>query len=500
MNIWKEKSVENSAQLKVAYTVAMDWQQYEREIEEQFRRAYPSAQITHDAKLVGKFSKVERQIDLLIEERASDFAFRIVVDAKYRGRKIDVSDVEAFIGLTRDVEAHTGMMVALEGYTPAAVNRAHNDDLDIILDVLNVEELKAFQGFEAIPFSGDRGVSIAAPFGWIVDATQRPGMVATIYERGLSFEAAVKNNEFMYVTFWDKRNDKVDSLDALLKFQQEYMLEGSPDAEILLLDRARNRRVGAETLIRRFKKKTYPTPEYTGFVDFENFIFMCVLFTPESLERKNLRKLRFVIADAFPMKIIHNYTAQISGAEAKLKETLPIEEKAGLLSKIGFWYREMGELENSRRALEEGLSLVPNNYYALVQLRATLTKLGDRDAMLESMKRLLRLDPHNPTVFDECIEYAGSKAISLSDLLALLEALKNDYPEDQLVQANADFYAGQLLIKTEPTSARKHIVLAQASFRKLFPSGHQVFTAIRSALRQLSKTKRGTPPSETLRS
>jgi hypothetical protein len=80
----------------------MDWQQYEREIEEQFRQTYPSAQITHDAKLVGKFSKVERRIDLLIEERASDFAFRIVVDAKYRGRKIDVSDVEAFIGLTRE--------------------------------------------------------------------------------------------------------------------------------------------------------------------------------------------------------------------------------------------------------------------------------------------------------------------------------------------------------------------------------------------------------------
>jgi hypothetical protein len=280
-----------------------DWQQYEREIEEEFRQAYPSAQITHNAKLVGKFSKVERQIDLLIEEHPSDFSFRIVVDAKYRGRKIDVKDVEAFIGLTRDVGAHTGMMVALEGYTPAAVNRAHNDDLDIILDVLNMEELKAFQGFAALPYSGDRGVSIAAPFGWIVDATQRPGMVASLYQRGLAFEEAVRNNEFMYVTFWDKRNDMVNSLDALLKHQEGYMLAGSPDSEIILLGRARNRRVGVETLIRRFKKRTHPILEYTGFVDFENFIFMCVLFTPEHLERKNLRKLRFVIADAFPMKV-----------------------------------------------------------------------------------------------------------------------------------------------------------------------------------------------------
>jgi hypothetical protein len=99
-----------------AYTSVVDWQGYEREIVQQFRTNYPGAEITPNAKLVGKFSKVERQIDLLIEERASDFAFRVVIDAKYRGRKIDVGDVEAFIGLTRDVEAHTGMIVALAGY------------------------------------------------------------------------------------------------------------------------------------------------------------------------------------------------------------------------------------------------------------------------------------------------------------------------------------------------------------------------------------------------
>ena len=97
----------------------MDWKQYEREIAAEFQHSYPSAQVTANAKLVGKFSKVERQIDILVEDQASDFLFRIVVGAKYRGRKIDVGDVEAFLGVLRDVEAHTGVMVALEGYTPA---------------------------------------------------------------------------------------------------------------------------------------------------------------------------------------------------------------------------------------------------------------------------------------------------------------------------------------------------------------------------------------------
>jgi tetratricopeptide (TPR) repeat protein len=476
----------------------MDWREYEGEIEAQFRQAYPSAQITHDAKLVGKFSKVERQIDLLIEEHASDFAIRIVVDAKYRGRKIDVSDVEAFIGLTRDVEAHTGMMIALEGYTPAAVSRAHNDDADMILDVLNFEELKVFQCFAALPYSGDRGVSIAAPFGWIVDATQRPGMVATLYERGLTFEAAVRNKEFMYVAFWNKRNNEVNSIDALLKYQERYMLEGSPDAEILLLEKARNRRVGAETLIRRFKKVTHPTPEYTGFVNFEDFIFMCVLFTPESLERKNLRKLRFVIGDAFPIRVNHDHTALIKDAEAKLKgESLPVPETVRLLCQLGAWHSEMDQLEDSRKALEESLALVPNQYKGWKLLLATLIKLGNKETMLDAMSRLLRVDPHNPTVFDECIACTKSTVVTTSDLIGLLDGLSASSPQDTLVQANCDFFAYKILIATDHASATKHLLLAQASFRKTFPPGHQVFSALRSARRQLSQAKRASSRTET---
>jgi hypothetical protein len=285
----------------------VDWRQYEKEIENQFKETYPSARITPNAKLAGKFSKVERQIDLLIEEQALDFAFRIIVDAKHRGRKIDVGDVEAFLGMMQDVEAHTGMMVALEGYTPAAINRAYYDNLDVVLDVLSLDELKAFQGPTAIPFSGNCGAWIIALLGWTIDATRREGVLATLYQRGLTFEAAVRNKEFMYINFWKKPDPNgIDTIDSLLKHQEDYLLADSPDAEISRLDGVQNQKIGAKSLIRRFKKQTYPALEYTGFVDFEHFIFMCVLFTPEELENKNLRKLRSVMRDLFPMKITHN--------------------------------------------------------------------------------------------------------------------------------------------------------------------------------------------------
>ena len=170
-------------------------------------------------------------------------------------------------------------------------------------------------------------------------------------------------------------------------------------------------------------------------------------------------------------------------------------ERASLLSKIGYWYRDMDQLQNARLALEESVSLVPGQYETVKQLLATLIKLGDKKAVLERMSQLLHLDPHNPTVFDGCFAYARGSIVGWSDLLDLFDTLRTDYPGDQLVHANCNFYAGKLLINTDPASARKHFIVAQESFRKLFPRGHHVFAALRSALRQLSQAKRAIPPS-----
>ena len=54
----------------------MDWKQYECEITDQFKRYYPAAKITPNAKLIGRFSKVERQINILVEEQAGGRPFR----------------------------------------------------------------------------------------------------------------------------------------------------------------------------------------------------------------------------------------------------------------------------------------------------------------------------------------------------------------------------------------------------------------------------------------
>jgi len=138
----------------------LDWKEYEREIEAHFRLEYPSAYITRNAKRRGRFSNALREIDVLIEQQVCDLPFRIVIDAKFRGRKIDVKDVEEFLGMVRDVCAHKAIMISPEGYTDAAIQRASAGDADVILDVLKFSELQCYQGFGAFPFAGQHAVAL----------------------------------------------------------------------------------------------------------------------------------------------------------------------------------------------------------------------------------------------------------------------------------------------------------------------------------------------------
>jgi hypothetical protein len=50
---------------------------------------YPGVQITHDAKVLGRYSKNQRQIDVLIEDETAGFPLVVLVDAKYFSHNIE---------------------------------------------------------------------------------------------------------------------------------------------------------------------------------------------------------------------------------------------------------------------------------------------------------------------------------------------------------------------------------------------------------------------------
>jgi hypothetical protein len=281
----------------------LDWREYEEQIQAHFIEEYPSARITSNARLPGRYSGIDRQIDLLVEVQACDLSFRIVVDAKCRSERVDVKDLEGFLGLVGDVRAHKAIMISTEGYTEAAIQRAYADDADVILDVLNFKELARFHAYLAIPYSGPCGALLVAPLGWVVDATQGRHAAAWLYERGLTWEKALESHECMYVNFWHK-TEAVYTLEWLFKHQEGYMRENRPNVQIEFIEAVH--RAKGKTAIRVVRRPDLPDlVEYTGFVDFDRFIFMCVLLTRRELVEKNLSKLRFVLRKVLPLNIRH---------------------------------------------------------------------------------------------------------------------------------------------------------------------------------------------------
>jgi hypothetical protein len=103
-----------------------DWELYERMVARLVAdQLTTDLCVTPNARLKGRISGRSRQIDVLIDARHdTDNTRRIVVDAKKRHRKIDVTDVEALQGLMMDVEATHGYLVSPAGHTKAAEKRA----------------------------------------------------------------------------------------------------------------------------------------------------------------------------------------------------------------------------------------------------------------------------------------------------------------------------------------------------------------------------------------
>ncbi len=277
----------------------MNSQKYEDEVFHEVQRRYAGAPITRNARVPGRFSQTPRQIDILIEAQVLDAPIRIAVDAKKRTAPVDVNDVESFIAMMADVGAHRGILISSSGYTKAALGRAHREaNQDIELDVFTLAELKDLQGTLGLPFSDTRGVMLQAPFGWVIDARQREGAIACLYQRGYDLEDAGRAKEWMYLNFWH-RDAAAPNLDGLLERQAETL----KDARITYLLGVE--RSDARTLIRLAELPSYPTPEYTGFVEFDDFIFFVVLFTAPEMSKRNLRKLREILRTVMPVEIRH---------------------------------------------------------------------------------------------------------------------------------------------------------------------------------------------------
>lgn len=405
----------------------MDWKKYEEEIFENFRHAYPDAKISFNQKILGRYSKIERQIDVLIEGRIAGKNFRLIIDGKYYSKNIDVKEVESFLGMIKDVDAVQGLLITSRGYSQAAINRAYYDPDDIELDVLNFKELKQFQGFGGQIYSGWYGAVIPAPFGWVLDGTRREGSLATLYQRGRSFEEAVQNGEFIYVNIF-AYDENITNMDDVLKFHEGGTLLHHPNATFEYRGSI-ERYDGRKTLLRKIRRDETHLHEYSGFVSFEKFCVFCVLLTPEELSSKNIRKLEYCLERIIPVDVDLPSVAatQIAFREQYLEEAESVQEKAEILIGIAQIYRDMKDIDKAKEIYLKSIEIFPENYGARVDLLELGFNTEDRERLIND---LYNLSPGNLQICDAlvriCIE--NDEPTLLEEFfLEKVEAHKGDF-------------------------------------------------------------------------
>lgn len=459
------------------------WASYEQKVFELFKDHFPKAEVQKNVRVRGRFSKRSRQIDILVSQNTPAGQLRTVIDTKLFKRKVNVKAVDGLAGFIEDVGAHRGMLITDKGYSLAALRRAYYGPSNLELDIINFSELQRFQGFTAIPYVGNNAFLVRAPLGWVVDVSRPEGLLAIMYQRGLDARTARAKREFLYIQYWDRKADPFTAaqLDELQVERMKVLL-----GPLTVSHKPTVHRNDAGTRLRIADVKRYRCLEVTGFLEFSDVILFAVLLTPIETQGPNIRRLESVMQQALRIELRRDNTRLIEKALQALGEHPSDSERTRLLREIGHWYRDMDRLDEARHALEESLSVAASShekYWAAKELLAVLSKLGDKAASLKLTSQLLRFDPQNPTVFNDAIGI-GRHHVSRSEMLALIEALKKERPEDQLVQGNCDYYAGILLADVEPARARELFLAARRIFRRTRGTKDQVFSALRIMLQQ----------------
>ena len=93
------------------------WQRFEDLAASIQKALSPREQVEQNVRTRGRDCGVERQIDIAVRTTVGQFDVFIAIDCKDYNTKVDVKDVEAFIGLVKDVAANKGALVSPLGYT-----------------------------------------------------------------------------------------------------------------------------------------------------------------------------------------------------------------------------------------------------------------------------------------------------------------------------------------------------------------------------------------------
>ncbi len=117
-----------------------NWRKYERQIHQELTKIFTDCDFQFDDKIFGKYSRIDRQIDISIRGNIGGNKILGIIDCKYFSKNIDIKIVESFLGMLEDTKANFGLIITNKGFSSSARNRANVSNLR--LDIIEFDELE----------------------------------------------------------------------------------------------------------------------------------------------------------------------------------------------------------------------------------------------------------------------------------------------------------------------------------------------------------------------
>ena len=279
-----------------------DWHKYEAYIFGSLQRRFsgPSARVLPNVHLPGIKSGRQRQIDILVEVNVGGSSLKIAFDCKCYKRKVNVNDVERFLGMLGDVRVSKGVLVTTEGYSKTALKRAQQDARDIDLQILPPERLSDYQFVgEVWLWKGGVLAILSTPDGWVVDNqdTHEPGGCQfSMYPLGHTLESAKRNCPFLYGNIVLK-DEFEPTMEAIAERHGRDIQEKFPNARF---ERLRSPFLVPEGTPPRILfrvghiDESYGGPEYSLYLDSPKGVLLLVLLCLEGTDTTFLPALKWI--------------------------------------------------------------------------------------------------------------------------------------------------------------------------------------------------------------
>lgn len=126
----------------VFMTQVPEWREYEKFIFEKLSEEFSDCKILFNQKVLGLFSGIDRQVDVLIRGNLGGHPILGAVECKLFKKNIDIKNVDAFVDFLEDINANLGIMITKTGYSKAARTRIF--DTRIKPEIVNWDEFPEY--------------------------------------------------------------------------------------------------------------------------------------------------------------------------------------------------------------------------------------------------------------------------------------------------------------------------------------------------------------------